>query len=171
MLCGVDADHVETAEMAEMQTPNRPAQLGSVWLLLGGGAFVLLIGALLGVVALTQQHAVAAVTHEGPCVNTSDAGLVCTEHVTYRAKNGRTYAAVIKGVHPDEVHGPSDHRTLAITYSGGSESDPTTDDMPNWVVFLLLGLGSLLIAWGSVRRNRNLHPRDENRIRWSDSHP
>jgi hypothetical protein len=153
------------------RTSNQGGGSGTGWVVLVGGAFVLLIGALLGVVALTQHHAVASVTREGPCVNTSDAGLVCTEHVTYKANNGRTYTAVMKGVHPDEVHGPPGHRRLAVTYSSGSESAPTTDDMPNWVVFLLLGLGSLLIVWGFVLRRRALHRADGDRARWSDYHP
>jgi hypothetical protein len=168
MLCGMDTDHVEAAVEQE-RTPEPSTGSVPTWLVWGGGAFVLLIGAVLGVVALTQEHAVATVTHEGPCINTSDAGLVCTEHVIYKANNGHTYTAVMHGVHPDEVHGPSDHRTLAITYSGAS--DPTTDDMPNWVVFLLLGLGSLLIVWGAVLRHRHLHPPDGDRVSWSESHP
>jgi hypothetical protein len=171
MLCGVDTSAVEAADTAQRQTSKPATRLGPIWVVWGGAAFVLLIGALLGVVALTQRHAVAAVTHEGPCVNTSDAGLVCTEHVAYRANNGHTYTAVMHGVHPDEVHGPPDHRTLAITYSSGSESDPTTDDMPNWVVFLLLGMGSLLIVWGFELRRRIRRREDRDRVRWSDRIP
>lgn len=134
---------------------SRPPRALVLWSLIGGGAVVALIGALLGIVALTQYHAVATVEHQGPCVNSASAGLVCTERVTYVAHDGKSYSAVMKGVHPDEVHGPAAHRTLAITYTSGSESSPTTDDMPNAVPIGLLLAGIALIAWGFWVRGRN----------------
>jgi hypothetical protein len=115
-------------------------------ILLSGGAFIALLGAILGIAALTQYHAIATVTRQGPCVVTTTAGQVCTEHVTYVAHDGTTHSAIMSGVHPDEVHGPPNHRTLAISYTSG-DSSPTTDDMPNAVPLGMLGGGIGFACW------------------------
>ena len=101
------------------------------------GVIVLLIGLLLGLVAITQIHGTATVLKEGPCMNSSDAGRVCDELVVYHdGKN--VVRAEMHGVNPGEVHGSPMHRSLAIAYFQGDTGPPTTDDMS---VAIPIGLG------------------------------
>ena len=122
-----------------------------MWAVIIGGVVVLLIGALLELSDATSVHGVATVLKEGPCAISGDAGRVCDERVSYR-DGGRTVVASMHGVHPDEVHGPPGHRTLAITFQHGDTDPPATDDMPLGVPIGLGAAGALLVIWGLVLR-------------------
>ena len=127
----------------------------SIWIVVLGGALVLVIGLALGIGNATSAHGTAVVFKQGPCVTTNDAGLVCDEYVEYH--DGRhVVRALMHGVHPDEVHGPPTHRTLAITYSPGDTGPPSTDDMPLWVPLGLGISGALLLLWGLFLRSRKV---------------
>jgi hypothetical protein len=168
----VDTTEVSVESSAGLLPPSpRPRQrpaTGRAWFVFAGGTLAALIGLVLGIVALTGYHALATVTRQGPCVNSSSAGLVCTEHVTYTARNGQSYSVTMSGVNPKEVHGPAGHRTLAITYSSGYETSPSTDDMPNAVPIVLLAGGVAMMLWGLWIRRGVL--RGQRRARQKSGH-
>lgn len=150
---GALRSHVNDTSMGGGRKSPRhtDAQRARIWVVLIGGAFVLLMGMTLGLGNAASTHGQAVVVKEGPCVTTGDAGRVCDEHVEYRDGN-RIVRAVMHGVHPDEVHGPPTHRTLAITFSHGDTGPPSTDDMPLWVPVGLTTFGVLLVVVGLLMR-------------------
>lgn len=153
---------VESSDRSDRKSPNHTdEQRARIWLIIVCGGFVLLIGLALGLGNATSVHGVALVIKEGPCMTTGDAGLVCDEQVEYRDGN-RTILALMHGVHPDEVHGPPTHRTLAITYSHGDTGPPSTDDMPLWVPVGLVTVGALLLMCGLLMRAGKWRPRGFN---------
>jgi hypothetical protein len=106
------------------------------WVLMAVGAGCILFGEILFAVQHGGRNVVAIVTYEGPCSNGT-----CTVHVSYYAGD-RAVVAVMHGVPRGEVYGAPWPR-LDITYFTGSETDPSTNDMPDgWSI----GFGAVGLA-------------------------
>jgi hypothetical protein len=122
------------------------------WVLIAVGAVCILLGGILLVYNHTAHDVMAIVTHEGPCSNGT-----CTVHVSYYAGD-RAVSAVMHGVPRGEVYG-SPWPRLNITYYSGSETDPTTYDLPDaiWIVSWAVGLAC--VGSGVWLRRRTGHQR------------
>src|SRR5262245_5886801 len=119
---------------AETVAARDARALGWIFIALGIGC--ILFGGIFFAAKHSGHNVVAAVTHEGPCSNGT-----CTVDVAYNAA-GSQVTAVMYGVNSGEIYGPRSHRLLNITYDSGSETSPTTNDMPDaiWIVFGAAGL-------------------------------
>jgi hypothetical protein len=131
----------------------RQARAGA-WILIALGVGCILFGGIFFAAKHSGHNVVATVTHEGPCSNGT-----CTVDVVYAAAGGQV-SAVMYGVISSEIHGPAGRRLLNINYQSGSETSPTTNDMPDgiWIGFGAAGLA--VAGWGIwVRRSRKASPR------------
>lgn len=149
-----DADQVTrfTAETIAA----REARAGA-WILLAVGISCILFGGIFFAANHSGQNVVATVTHQGPCSNGT-----CTVDVVYSA-DGRQVAAVMYGVPSGEVYG-SPWPRLNITYQPGSETDPTTNDMPDGIWIGFLAAGVVFVGWGAWLRLRRKRPQEELRV-------
>jgi len=124
------------------------------WVLIALGVGCILFGGIFFAAKHSGHNVVATVTHEGPCSNGT-----CTVDVAYNTAGGQV-SAVMYGVNSGEIHGPPSRRLLNITYQSGSETSPTTNDMPDgiWIGFGAAGLA--FAGWGIwVRRSRKASSR------------
>ena len=152
---GADVPAAGDGAAAPGREPLNASERFAVWVVILVGAAVLVVAVVLELSFATSAHATALVVRQGPCVTTTDAGLVCDEHVVFH--DGTVVRrAVMHGVHPDEVRGPPTHRTLAIVFEPGDTGPPSTDDMP-FGVPLGLGIGgALLLVWGVLMLTRRV---------------
>jgi hypothetical protein len=140
-----EADQV-TRFTAETVAARETRALAWVFIALGIGS--ILFGGILFAANHTGHNVMAIVTHEGPCSNGT-----CTVHVSYYAGD-RLVSAVMHGVPSGEVYGAPWPR-LNITYVTGSETDPSTNDMPDatWIGFGAFGLAcGGFGAWRLLRK-------------------
>ena len=124
------------------------------WILIALGVGCILFGGVFFAAKHSGHDVVAMVTHEGPCSNGT-----CTVDVAYNTAGGQV-SAVMYGVNSGEIHGPPSRRLLNITYQSGSETSPTTNDMPDgiWIGFGAAGLA--FAGWGIwLRRSRKASSR------------
>jgi len=140
-----DADQV--TRLTAETVAARQARVAA-WIFIALGVGCILFGGVFFAAQHSGHEVVATVTHEGPCSNGT-----CTVDVVYNAA-GTQVTAVMYGVPSDEVHGPASGRSLNINYQPGSETDPTTNDMPNaiWIIFGAAGL--LCVGFGGWLRLR-----------------
>ena len=124
----------------------------SAWVLIAVGAGCILLGGIFFAANHAGHNVVATVTHEGPCSNGT-----CTVHVTYSAGDSEV-SAVMHGVPRGEVYGAPWPR-LNITYFTGSETDPTTNDMPDAIWIVSLAVGLTCVGSGAWLRRRTGHQR------------
>ncbi len=129
-----------------MKEPARHARFRA-WVLIAVGVGCILLGGTFFAANHTGHNVMATVTHEGPCSNGT-----CTVHVSYYAGDNAV-SAVMHGVPRGEVYGFPWPR-LNITYFTGSETDPTTNDMPDaiWIVSWAVGLACVGYGVWLLRR-------------------
>ncbi len=112
------------------------------------GLVVMLIGGLIALSAVTNNHVTAKVTSERSCVAGS-----CTVDITY-AVGGRPRSATMHRVPVSEIKGPLGARTLSVNVPSDGSS-PFLNDTPDGPIGLLVATVGVAIAIAGFSRLRS----------------